>query len=337
MPQARLAVSVLLAIGLAGCGGGKGATDGETPLAAALATVSGPEPLGTGYGWIDVDRLRDGERPLRAELDWASGALGPGAREIAAHPGAIERSGVTPLEADSLTSIVTSYALALRLEGIDAERAEAVFVDAGARRSRDGEWTNLDFGAEWTVPDDPRLEPLGSLAARSAVRDETVLLARSPLARESATRTDAPAIDADQVSAAADCLGDVVAARLVLNNHTHLPNSGPDLLAFGVEAGDVEPTREILCALGGSSERVALAASALEETFSAGALDEVSGEPIEELFSNAEIDSYESDRIPVARAKLTAAPGAEPGHLFRAFDRGSLLTYIGLQPPPTPG
>ena len=168
------------------------------------------------------------------------------------------------------------------------------------------------------------------------MRPGAVLLARSPLARGEIEKSVPPAIDAGEVAAAAGCLGDVIAARLVLNNHTHLPNSGPELLAFGVSASPADLRRETLCVVG-AGDRVSSAATSLEGAFAGDARDGVSGEPMEGLVEAAELDTYDEGGLAVARAVVTRAPGTEPGFLFGAFDRGSMLTYLGLQPPPSPG
>jgi hypothetical protein len=298
--------------------------------------VSASEPLGVGFGWIDVERLRATGRPLDSELERVAGALGPGGRAIAESPGKARHSGVDPAAADRLISTATSYTLALRLDGVDSRRARTAFGKASSRTSRAGGWTNFDIGPEWSIPGEERLAPLGSLAARPATRPRAVLLARSSLAREAMERPEPPANDSDQVAAAAGCLGDVLAARLVLNNHTHLPNSGPDLLAFGVSAEPADLTREVLCVVG-DAERVGSAVDALGLAFAEGERDGVSGEPMRELVADARVDSYEERGLTVGRAVLDRAPGTDEGFLFGAFDRGSVLTYIGLQPPPSPG
>jgi hypothetical protein len=332
---AMLALGLPIAVGA--CGDeGEGAPP-ETRFAAALATVSGHEPLGIGYGWIDVERLRQARGAPKAQLAWAADALGPGARQIAAAARSIDRTGVAPLEAQAMLSIATSYTLALRLDGVDPTRAEAALARAGAQRRRGGGWKTFNLGAEWSAPLGSSLEPLGSLAARSATRDSTIVLARSNVAREEMTSTGDPASEVDSVAVAAGCLGDVVAARLVLDNHTHLPNVGPDLLAFGVLAESSGPPREVLCAIGEPKEPVDAAAQSLEEAFEPGARDAITGEPMGTLVASSEVEAFEQDGLQVARAKLVAPAGAEPGLLFRAFDRGSMLTYLGLQPPPARG
>ena len=323
----------------AGCGGAgdhPAGSEARTRLETGLASVAATEPLGVGFGWVDVERLRARPGPLGAQLEWAAGALGPGGREIADRARAVGRSGIEPLKADSLTSTATSYTLAVRLDGVDSKRAEAAFAASGARRSRTRGWTNFDLGREWSIPGDRTLAPLGSLAARTGVKPEAVLLARSSLARRAMERAGPPATEADEVGAAADCLGDVLAARFVLNNHTHLPNSGPELLAFGVSAGPADQAREVLCVAGGA-DRVDPAAESLGDAFAGGARDAVTGERMRSLVTAAEVDSYEAGELAVANVRITRAPETEPGFLFGAFDRGSTLTYLGLQPPPSPG
>ena len=283
-----------------------------------------------------MERLRESGRPLGAQLEWAAGALGPGARGLAEDTGPVNRSGVEPLDADTLISTATSYTLALRIDGVDSKPAGDAFTASADRTSRSDGWENFDLGPEWSVPGDPKLAPLGSLAARPAVRPGSILLARSSLARDAMQRREPPATEVPEVAVAAGCLGDVLAARLVLNNHTHLPNSGPDLLAFGVAAAPESPTREVLCLLG-ESARVDPAAEALGDAFEPDARDGVSGERMGELVAEAGIDTYEEEGLSVARVELTRAPDTDQGFLFGAFDRGSMLTYMGLQPPPSPG
>ena len=52
-----------------------------------------------------------------------------------------------------------------------------------------------------------------------------------------------------------------------------------------------------------------------------------------DLVAGSELDTYDEGGLAVARVVVTRAPGTDPGFLFGAFDRGSMLTYMGLQPP----
>src|SRR5918996_3749983 len=246
------AALVAVALGLVGsplgaCGDDDHNAVSEARLAAALATVTGAEPVGSGIGWVDVERLRQAGSNLRAKLSWVAGALGPGASQVAMTGAAAARVGVEPLEAESLVSSADSYAVGLRFDGVEPSRFEDALAKAGARRRGGGEWERFDIGREWSIPLGSRLEPLGSLVARSATRSGAILLARSDLARAELMSSAEPAIEAPSIAAATDCLGDVVAARLVPNNFTHLPNVGPELLAFGLRPPPARPAREVLC------------------------------------------------------------------------------------------
>jgi hypothetical protein len=331
------AVALALAASLGACGDGSESSAPDTAFAAALATVSGNEPVGSGIGWIDVERLRQSGSSLRGELAWAAGALGPGASDVVREGESAARVGVEPLRAASMVSIADSYAVGLRLDGVEPGGFEDALAAAGARTRGESDWKRFDLGAEWSTPLGSRLEPLGSLVARSATSSSAIILARSHLARDDLMSSAPPAIDAPSAAAAAGCLGDVVAARIVPNNFTHLPNVGPELLAFGVRPAAAGPAREVLCLLDPSNPPIAYTARSLRRAFDPDARDAVSGEPMGRLVSDSQVETFAEDDLQVARAELVAAVGTEPGLLFRAFNRGSLLTYMGLQPPPTPG
>jgi hypothetical protein len=224
----------------------------------------------------------------------------------------------------------------VRFDGVDSATVADTLPRSGARTGEDRGWTTYDLGGERSIPLDTPAEPLGSLGARDATRPDQVILARSDIDRSNMIGRDDVATAADSVAAGADCLGDVIAARLMLNNHTHVPGLGPDLMAFGVLPPPEGPGREVLCAIDEDSSTVDEAVEGLERTFEPGARDRVSGEPMRSLFSGASIEAYEGHGLAGVRVHLTDAPGTEPGELFGAFDRGSLVTYLGLQPPPLP-
>ena len=122
----------------------------------------------------------------------------------------------------------------------------------------------------------------------------------------------------------------------MLNNHTHVPGLGPDLFAFGVLAPAEGPEREVFCGIDDDPSRVDAAKAALEKTFEPGGRDAVTGEPMRAIFAEAAIESFEGHGHSGVRASLVEAPGRDPGELFGAFDRGSMVTWIGLPPPPLP-
>ena len=97
-----------------------------------------------------------------------------------------------------------------------------------------------------------------------------------------------------------------------------------------------EPAREVFCGIDSEQETVDEASAALRETFGPGGRDELTGDPIRALFADASVEAFESHGLPGFRASLTDARGTDPGELFGAFDRGSVMTYMGFQRPPGP-
>jgi hypothetical protein len=328
---AAIVVAVAAALG-SGCGGDD---EDRTRLEQALATIPGKDPVGSGYAWIDVERMREAGG-LAAQLEWAHNALGPEAEDLAMPSGELDAIGLDPRVAEAIVAVTSNYPSSVRVDGIDDGAVGRTLDASGARQGEDRGWTTFDIGNERSIPLDTPAEPLGSLGARTATRTDEAIFARSDIDRSNMIGRDAVAIDADPVAAGADCLGDVIAARFMLNNHTHVPGLGPDLMAFGVLPPPDGPRREVLCAIDEDQSTVDEAAAGLADTFEAGARDRVSGEPMRSLFSDSSVGFYEGHGLDGVRVELEDAPGKDPGVLFGAFDRGSLITYLGQQPPPLP-
>ena len=159
--------------GIAACGGGD--DDEPTRFEQALGTLPGNDPVGSGYGWVDIERLRESPAPLEGELEWAAEALGPGASDLARPSAELERTGLDPLEADAALAVTSSYPFTLRFDGVDPARCRADARAAGAREGEEAGWRTFDLGEESSIPLDTVAEPLGSLAARSATREQIVL------------------------------------------------------------------------------------------------------------------------------------------------------------------
>jgi hypothetical protein len=131
-------------------------------------------------------------------------------------------------------------------------------------------------------------------------------------------------IDEPIYPAAADCLGDVVAARLI-----------PDLLIISTElgvqvvaAGVRREGQEVLCVLGGTPERADEVAASLEAGLAPDARDPVSGEPIGRSVEAADIarDSYGD--VEVVRAEVTLTASEPPGYLFGQISVASVVAWI---------
>jgi hypothetical protein len=124
--------------------------------------------------------------------------------------------------------------------------------------------------------------------------------------------------------AAADCLGDVVAARMIPDNLLLSSELGVNLVAVGVEADG----REVLCVLGGTAERAGEVDAALETSLAPDAQEPRTGESMAKLVSAVDVATASYEGVEVVRAELTLAAGQSPGFLFDTVSRGSLVELI---------
>lgn len=333
---AGVAVGAVLACG--GCGGNDEPAPApppppETRLLDALESIGGAEAFtGTGYGWIDMQALRSGG-DLDQELDWAARALGPGGDQLVLQPDSTTGLGVRLADARRLVSLSGSYVFGVRADGVETEAPDDALREAGARPAEGAAWTRFNLGPPATRPLGGELESVGALVSRTALRDDSLVLARTDEVRADLEGDGTRASEAPAARASATCLGEVDAARIVPDNFTHLPNVGPDVMAFGVEAAEGGTRREVLCAIDESADEIEKAEAGMREAFEPGAVDAATGERISSLIAGAEIERLDLDGLEVARARLELSPTNEPGFLFGAFVRGSIVTYFGLQPP----
>lgn len=330
------AAALLTALALIGCAEEPepATAPPKSAFADALGTVaSGNLPVSTGFGWVDVSALR-ASRPTHEDLRSIAGALGPGGGDLLTERAAIERrTGVDPLDTQELLSVAASFTTGVRLDGVRVAEVEQALRAAEPRGARDG-WRLFDTGTTGTIPLGTKLAAFGALGARLAVREGSLIVARTDQARSNLLEVGHHPLDDPSVRLALACLGDVSAARIVPNNFTHLPNTGAELLAFGVRRSAAADAPEALCVIDPSEEEIEAHAGAMREALAPGARDAVTDEPIAELLGDVEVDTLEGEDVHGARAVVTALGDGPPGFLFGAFDRGSLLTYIGLAPPP---
>ena len=317
-----LALALLVAISLMGCGGRSDEPTPPTGFESALASIGGGgEVAGAGYGYVDVAAIREAPSS-RSTLSWAADALGPGASDLLTHAHAVRRAGVDASSANRIVSIAGSYAIGARLDGIDSSRLEASLKRLDATEHDRGGWTAYDLGAERQTPIGTPLEPLGVLASRSATSAEGLALARSDLGLDDLIGDGSPVTDSPAILAATGCLGDVVAARVQLDNFTYLPGLGPDMNAVGVTLGRDGARHEVLCAIDPDEGEIARTATALRRTLPGPEAPEVAGAIVEVGASHGQH---------VARAELELRPAARPGFLFRALTTNDLLALEGLR------
>lgn len=325
---ALAALAVAAATG-AGCGDGEKPASETTPptrYEAALASVGeGVSPTGVGFGWIDLSAA-PGARDVAL-------ALAPGPSAFLAHPGLLRAVGLDAAEADAATSVTASYGYGVRLDGVDPGRLARRLREADAKRHRTGEWTEYDIGGEWEAQLSGPLAPLRDYAARVAVAPDSVILARTASSREALEDRAGSALDAPSNRFAASCLGDVDSARIMPGNFTHNAFASPELIAIGTRWG--QPADEVLCAIGDDRKEANGWAAALEQSLARGSRDPLLGTPIGRSVAGVRVERVagEASGLHAARAELTLTAGQDPGFLYGALVRGSILPYVGAPPP----
>jgi hypothetical protein len=320
------AASVLVAAAaIAGgaCGSGSNAPASPPgPLADALASVGGGGANGSlGFGWAEPDLAASfGASAPKLVAD----ALGPNADTVVEAAGRFRRRyGLDPLAADRLVSVGGSYEFGLRLDGLDGSALSKALVAEGARSRAAANAQLLDIGGYASVPDTLLALDVNGLGARDAFAPDSVILAISDTARAALLGRGETLLDEPTYAAAADCLGKVVAARMVPAKLLLSTELGVSAVAMGVGQSG-----ETLCVLGGTPARANEVAAALERGLAAGARDPRTGERIGGSIAGVEVSTDTYDGIQMVRAELTPAAGTPPGWIFAAASRGSLVGLI---------
>jgi hypothetical protein len=318
---------------LAGCGEEDAGDQGHevTAFAEAMSTIEVVEPVGTGVGWVDVEALRAAQGSDRETLEGAATALGPGGDDflVEARPG-LTGLGFDPGRADQILSLNGSYTFGVRVDGVPAR---SLASELGEPTRSTGEWDLYDLAGFGTSPEAPIGEFTSSTGAYVAVSDDSVAFARSAQNRSNLFEVQSPASQADVLAFAADCLGDVSAARVLPHNFNYLPKLGPKFAALGVRPLDGERVEEVMCGISESEKEMEKYASELERRLAPDAVEPTTGAPIGDVIDSVSVDTVEDGGFYAARAEITLADGEAPGFVFRSFNRGSLVTFFGFQDP----
>jgi hypothetical protein len=314
-------LAVTLSIALIGCGD-ESPKPPPGPLAAALGEVAGGGEHGSlGIGWTDPRLAREGGIGPRLMAT----ALGPNAESvIEAAPELRRRFGFDPTSASRLVSVGGSYAFGLRLEGVDGSGLRDALIRDGGTVRESGEVELADVGDYAEVPQPLLRSGVLGLGARDAFSGSLTVLAISEIARDRLLGRGDRLIDQPIYRAAADCLGDVVAARMIPDKLLISTEVGVDLVAVGIGR-----EREVLCVLGGTADRARAVAAELRASLAPDAREPRTGQPISDLVRLVGVRTSSYEDVEVVRAELSPAPGARRGFLFGAIARGSLVELMG--------
>jgi hypothetical protein len=314
--------AVVLAFVLGGCGDDAEAPPPSGSLAQAMSDVGGGGASGSlGLGWLDPQLVEESGLDAREVSD----ALLPNARTfVEVAPRLRGRFGFDPLSAKRLVSVGGSYAFGLRVDGVDPRRVRRALIDAGGRARQNGSLELIKTGDYAVVPE-PLLDAgVRGLGAFDAFGDRLSVLAISDRARATLLGEGDRLIDEPIYPAAADCLGDVVAARLVPDKQIVSTELGIQLVAAGVRRDG----REVLCVLGGTSGRADEVAGSLETALAPDALDPVSREPVGKSVETFDVTRDSYDDIEVVRADLTLTPRQPPGYLLGQISGAAVVAWI---------
>jgi hypothetical protein len=314
-------LAVALSLALTGCGGGSEDPAPSGPLAESLAEIGGGGAHGSlGIGWAEPQLAEEGG----AGVELIAEALGPNAGSvIEAAPLLRRRFGFDPLSAERLVSLGGSYAFGLRLDGVDGRQLGRALTRADDRVEQTDRLELADVGDYAVVPEPLLRAGVRGLGARDAFGPALTVLAISETSRASLLGHGDRLLDQPIYRAAADCLGDVVAARMIPDKLLLSTELDVEMVALGVDG-----SREVLCVLGGTAERAGAVATSLESSLASDAREPRSGESMADLVRAADVETASYEGVEVVRAELTMAAGQSPGFVFDTVSRGSLTELI---------
>lgn len=272
--------------GLSACG--DSSNDGSGGLTDALNAVSSGSASEQSFAYTDVAALRNvTELPT------------PGER---VDPGFMRWNVPASLGAPALTQRAFSLSDGKGVDLFSADR----FVTIGL--GGDGA-TRIDGLAGDTAP-------LTELADASAAQDGTVVVADEAAARDAALgQGDEPLGDRADYAAAADCLGDVVAAQIGPAQQAGFPADAGTLVAVGVRGGDAPA--DVLCVVG-DADQAKRSDAALRQALDPDAVSRVTNRRISDEVERVAFATGDSDDRHWARVETTPKADAPLGYLFRA-------------------
>lgn len=280
--------TALLLTGLTGCGGDGGGGSGG--LSDALDAVSATPAAEQSFAYTDVAAVRD-----ETQLPQPGRKLDPGFMRwnVPATLGA-------PLLAQR----------AFEIRGPDGQNVDLFAADR---------FITIGFGGDAATRIDGfdgATEPLTRLMDASTAKDGTVVVAAEAGARDAALGQGGDALGSrDEYAAAADCLGDVLAAQISPAKTSGFPEDAGDLVAVGVRGGD-EPA-DVLCVVG-DGDQVKRTEAALHAGLDPDAVSRATNRHISDEVAKVEFATGDSDGRAWARVEAFPKSDGRLGYLYRA-------------------
>ncbi len=322
-----LALSLAVALMLTGCtgmGDGESQPRSDGALAQTLADIGGGGSHGSlGLAWADrrlVEAAGYDDGLITAVLQPNADTVLEGARFLRRH------YEFDPLTAERFVALGGSYAFGLRLDGVDGRGlASELLGDGGTSRLANG-LQMIEIGGYAVVPDALLAADVNGLGAYDALGDDLSVLAISDRAQDALLGQGDRLLDEPVYAAAARCLGDVVAARMIPDKHLLGTEVGIELAAIGIRHGGL-----VLCTLGGSAERATEVADNLESALDPTARDPVTREPLSDLVASVSVRREYTYGVETVRAELEPTPRSDPEWLLETISTGSLIAMINGQ------
>ncbi len=318
-----LSLILIVAAIATGCGNDGSERDQPPvgPLAETLAEIgAGGTNASLGVSWVEPEAVVDvGGRELLETV------LAPNADTVVAGAEVLKRRfGFDPLAAERLVSVGGSYAFGLRLDGVDGRGLARALIAAGGRSRTAGGLELIEIGDYAVVPQALLDADVNGLGAFDALGRDLSVLAISDRARASLLGEGERMIDQPAYPAAAACLGDdVLAARMVPDKQLLANEQGIDLVAVGVSA-----KADVLCTIGGTSDRAAEIETALRNGLAPTVRDPVTGELYGRSIASVEVTTQPFGDVETVRAEVALTPEADPGFLLSTIATGSLVSLI---------
>ncbi len=345
------------ALAATGCGSSASSTSSTSSASTASAPRDTGQALGavsdsptarTYFEWSDLRAIRQLARAPDNARAFAHATpdqrwlriFGVGTNGLAGmEPAITSKTGIDIFAADSAVGIGQAPNSAMRIfgPGIDAATITQSLTALGAKHQAADGRAFLAMGPERSINVNSPLAALGIVNELDrAVAQGDTFAAGSALAPVIAVLGGGRSLAADPAySAAAGCLGDVVAAAIA--PPASLNASTPaQLLAVGVRRPPdaSAPVVEVLCAIDPPGGNTHSQAARLQATLSGSSRIPGNTQRMNSVVGSRTVGAMQQGSLPVVRAIITLQPNQPAGFLYQLLLRGKLGALIGSERQP---